>query len=88
MLCVITRQVCLKIMGKHFFPEVIVGVNKYRLPQEERVEVLSIDNTLVRQKQVARLKSVRETRDAAKVEMSKSQTRSDLFQLGRLRTWI
>nr|KAG5714278.1 hypothetical protein BaRGS_018495 [Batillaria attramentaria] len=48
--------------------EVIVGVNKYRLPQEESVEVLSIDNTVVLQKQVARLKMVRETRDAKKVE--------------------
>ena len=45
-----------------------MGVNKHRLPQEETVEVLSIDNTLVRQKQVARLRQVRETRDAAKVE--------------------
>lgn len=32
--------------------EVIVGVNKYKLAKEERVEVLSIDNTLVRKKQV------------------------------------
>ena len=47
--------------------EVIVGVNKYRLPQEEAVEVLTIDNTAVREKQVARLKSVRESRDSDKV---------------------
>ncbi|KAL8585879.1 hypothetical protein ACOMHN_019294 [Nucella lapillus] len=48
--------------------EAIVGVNKYRLPQEEIVEVLAIDNTHVRHKQVARLTKVRETRDKAKVE--------------------
>ena len=36
--------------------EVIVGVNKYRLEKEETVEVLAIDNTLVRQKQVDKLK--------------------------------
>ncbi|XP_035000359.1 methylmalonyl-CoA mutase, mitochondrial [Hippoglossus stenolepis] len=43
--------------------EVIVGVNKYRLEKEESVEVLAIDNTTVRQKQVEKLKKVRETRD-------------------------
>lgn len=34
--------------------EVIVGVNKYKLSKEERVDVLSIDNTAVRSKQVNR----------------------------------
>ncbi|KAF3849628.1 hypothetical protein F7725_019347 [Dissostichus mawsoni] len=43
--------------------EVIVGVNKYRLAKEETVEVLAIDNTAVRQKQIDKLKKVRETRD-------------------------
>ena len=32
--------------------EVIVGVNKYKLDQEERVDVLTIDNTKVRTEQV------------------------------------
>ncbi|KAI5611229.1 methylmalonyl-CoA mutase, mitochondrial, partial [Silurus asotus] len=44
--------------------EVIVGVNKYRLENEESVEVLSIDNTIVRQKQIEKLQKVRESRDA------------------------
>ncbi|XP_061756968.1 methylmalonyl-CoA mutase, mitochondrial [Nerophis ophidion] len=44
--------------------EVIVGVNKYRLEKEETVEVLAIDNTLVRQKQIEKLNKVRESRDA------------------------
>uniref|UniRef100_A0A8D3BXQ5 Methylmalonyl-CoA mutase, mitochondrial n=1 Tax=Scophthalmus maximus TaxID=52904 RepID=A0A8D3BXQ5_SCOMX len=43
--------------------EVIVGVNKYRLEKEESVEVLAIDNTIVRQKQIEKLKKVRESRD-------------------------
>ncbi|XP_031722127.1 methylmalonyl-CoA mutase, mitochondrial [Anarrhichthys ocellatus] len=43
--------------------EVIVGVNKYRLEKEETVEVLSIDNTFVRQKQIEKLKKVRDSRD-------------------------
>jgi len=38
--------------------EVIVGVNKYRLEKEETVEVLAIDNTAVRQKQIEKLKKV------------------------------
>ena len=48
--------------------EVIVGVNKYRPDTEERVEILDIDNSKVRQQQVERLKSVRAKRDAAKVK--------------------
>lgn len=38
--------------------EVIVGVNKYRLAKEETVEVLAIDNTAVREKQIEKLKKV------------------------------
>ena len=47
--------------------EVIVGVNKYRPANPERVEVLDIDNTAVRESQIARLKRVRETRDEGAV---------------------
>lgn len=32
--------------------ETIVGVNKYRLTQEDEVEVLVVDNTRVREQQV------------------------------------
>lgn len=48
--------------------EVIVGVNKYRLEKEETVEVLAIDNTAVRQKQIEKLKKVRESRDPEKAK--------------------
>ncbi|KAA0708303.1 Methylmalonyl-CoA mutase, mitochondrial [Triplophysa tibetana] len=44
--------------------EVIVGVNKYRLEKEESVDVLAIDNTAVRNKQIEKLRKVRESRDA------------------------
>ncbi|KAJ8314161.1 hypothetical protein KUTeg_008722 [Tegillarca granosa] len=47
--------------------EVIVGVNKYRLKEEGQVDVLCIDNTRVREKQIARLKKVRDSRDSNKV---------------------
>ena len=44
---------------------VIVGVNKYRAESETPVDILNIDNAAVRESQVARLKRIRETRDAA-----------------------
>ncbi|MEM1432056.1 MAG: methylmalonyl-CoA mutase family protein, partial [Pseudomonadota bacterium] len=45
--------------------EVIVGVNKYRLAQEDEIDILDIDNEKVRAAQVARLAQVRATRDEA-----------------------
>jgi methylmalonyl-CoA mutase len=48
--------------------EVIVGVNKYRLKKEDPIDVLVIDNTSVREGQVARLKQIRATRDNQKVQ--------------------
>ena len=43
--------------------DVIVGVNKYRLAQEEHLDTLSIDNHAVREAQIARLKATRAARD-------------------------
>jgi methylmalonyl-CoA mutase len=43
--------------------DVIVGVNKYRLPEEARLETLEIDNAAVRDAQVARLAALRAGRD-------------------------
>lgn len=43
---------------RHSGSEVIVGVNKYRLESEESLEVLAIDNTVVRQKQIEKLQKV------------------------------
>ncbi|MBP7335085.1 methylmalonyl-CoA mutase [Niveispirillum sp.] len=48
--------------------EVIVGVNKYRPQNPEKVDVLDIDNTAVREAQVALLQRIRATRDDAKVK--------------------
>jgi methylmalonyl-CoA mutase len=48
--------------------DVIVGVNKYRLPQEDEIDVLDIDNTAVREAQVKRLRELRARRDAVAVE--------------------
>ncbi|PWR18609.1 methylmalonyl-CoA mutase [Zavarzinia aquatilis] len=48
--------------------EVIVGVNKYRLKEEAPVDILDVDNVAVRESQVARLKSIRASRDEAAVQ--------------------
>jgi len=61
--CAAKRQACID-SGK----EVIVGVNKYRLDKEEPLDVLVIDNTKVRNKQIAKLEKIKATRDQAKVE--------------------
>lgn len=45
--------------------EVIVGVNKYRSETQDAIEVRDIDNSAVRDSQIARLNRIRETRDAA-----------------------
>src|SRR5277367_1427551 len=46
--------------------EVIVGVNKYQPEQPDHVEILDIDNDAVREQQVARLKTLRATRDTTR----------------------
>ncbi len=48
--------------------EVVVGVNKYKLPKEDDIEILDVDNVKVREAQVARLKKMRDTRDEAKAQ--------------------
>ena len=48
--------------------QVIVGVNKYRLDQEDDIEIRDIDNAAVRETQIARLDAIREDRDAARCE--------------------
>src|SRR5690606_6809798 len=39
--------------------ETIVGVNKYRLDKEDPIDILDIDNTLVRQKQIDRINDMK-----------------------------
>jgi methylmalonyl-CoA mutase len=48
--------------------DVIVGVNKYKLKNEDPLEVREIDNVAVREGQIARLKAIRASRDEAKVQ--------------------
>jgi methylmalonyl-CoA mutase len=48
--------------------DVIVGVNKYKLKNEDAIEARDIDNVAVREGQIARLKTIRASRDEAKVQ--------------------
>jgi methylmalonyl-CoA mutase len=50
--------------------DVIIGVNKYLLDKEEPVETREIDNTAVRESQIARLKQIRANRDSAAVQQA------------------
>jgi methylmalonyl-CoA mutase len=48
--------------------DVIVGVNKYKLTQEDTIEARDIDNVRVREQQIARLEKIKKKRDIAGVQ--------------------
>ncbi|MHC1780489.1 MAG: methylmalonyl-CoA mutase [Bacteroidales bacterium] len=48
--------------------DTIVGLNKYRLEKEDPLEILDVDNTKVRESQIARLNELRANRDESKVK--------------------
>jgi methylmalonyl-CoA mutase len=48
--------------------DVIVGVNKYKPPTVDKIDILDVDNVKVREGQIARLAQIRATRDGAKVQ--------------------
>jgi methylmalonyl-CoA mutase len=48
--------------------DVIVGVNKYKLAQQDKVDILEVDNVKVREGQIARLAQIKSTRDRPKVQ--------------------
>jgi len=48
--------------------DVIVGVNKYKPPVDDRIDIRVIDNVAVRESQIERLKTIRAQRDSAKVQ--------------------
>ena len=50
--------------------DVIVGVHRYRLDREAPIDILSIDNASVREKQIARLHQIRESRDNGAVQVA------------------
>jgi methylmalonyl-CoA mutase len=48
--------------------DIIVGVNKYRLEKEDPLQILDVDNQMVRKQQVAQLEHIKATRDSEKVK--------------------
>ncbi len=48
--------------------EVIVGVNRYRPESEAEIPILEVDNSAVREKQIARLQELRAQRNEAEVQ--------------------
>ena len=47
--------------------ETIIGVNRYRLEKEEAIDILDIDNTAVRLKQIEKITNLKAGRDEAKI---------------------
>ncbi|UOY93924.1 methylmalonyl-CoA mutase [Ectobacillus sp. JY-23] len=50
--------------------EPIIGVNQYRLEQEEPLDILNIDNTAVLKNQLARLEALKQARDEEQVQIA------------------
>ncbi|KEZ50938.1 methylmalonyl-CoA mutase [Metabacillus indicus] len=50
--------------------ETIIGVNKYQVEEEDPIEILSIDNTEVRRKQIERLQVLKASRDQKQVDQA------------------
>ncbi|MFD2129751.1 methylmalonyl-CoA mutase [Pseudogracilibacillus auburnensis] len=48
--------------------ETIIGMNKYQLEEEEPIDILDIDNTVVREKQIERIEEIKASRDEVEVE--------------------
>ena len=66
--------------------ETIVGVNKYQTTEKTEVEVLDIDNDAVRESQIARLKTIRATRDNVAVKVALAAlTEAAGIRLGELK---
>jgi methylmalonyl-CoA mutase len=53
--------------------DIIVGVNKYRLEKEDPLQILDVDNDMVRKQQIERLNQIKSTRDNSKVAESLSK---------------
>jgi methylmalonyl-CoA mutase len=53
--------------------DIIVGVNKYRLEEEDPISTLEVDNQTVRNSQIERLTSIKSTRNSEKARASLSK---------------
>ena len=50
--------------------QTIAGINKYRLEKEDPIDILEVDNTSVRNQQIARLKELKANRDNEAVKVA------------------
>jgi methylmalonyl-CoA mutase len=50
--------------------DIIVGVNKYRLEKEDPLQILDVDNQMVRQQQIEQLKQIKANRNTQKVQLA------------------
>lgn len=50
--------------------DIIVGVNQYRLEKEDPLQILDVDNQMVRKQQLEQLDRIKATRDTGKVQES------------------
>jgi methylmalonyl-CoA mutase len=50
--------------------DIIVGVNQYRLEKEDPLQILDVDNQMVRKQQLAQLEKIKANRDSEKVKSS------------------
>ena len=50
--------------------DIIVGVNKYRLEKEDPLQILDVDNQMVRKQQIEQLEKIKASRDTKKVQLS------------------
>lgn len=64
--------------------DVIVGVNKYRLANEELLETLEVDNSKVREAQIARINQVKAARDEAACQTALAALREGAASDGNL----
>ena len=53
--------------------DIIVGVNQYRLKEEDPIQTLEVDNQTVRMQQIERLNSIKKERNATKVKTALSK---------------
>jgi methylmalonyl-CoA mutase len=48
--------------------DIIVGINKFRLEKEDPLQILDVDNDMVRKQQIERLQQIKATRNSEKVK--------------------
>ena len=53
--------------------DIIVGVNRYRLDEEETLQILEVDNAEVRRQQIARIQALKADRNQEKVKVALEQ---------------